>query len=61
MLAPLDDVVVRIDSVELYGKVSEGSVTDDGAHLVTVVYNMAAGDALDDVIERGRQPFKRSD
>jgi class 3 adenylate cyclase len=49
-LAPLDDVVVRIAEVELYGKVSECAVIDD-EYVLTVVYNTAAGEVLDQVID----------
>ena len=50
MLAPLDDVVLRIGAIELYGKVSESAVTDNGEGLLTVVYNTVAGDSLDHLV-----------
>jgi hypothetical protein len=50
MLAPLDDVVLRIGTIELYGKVSESAVTDTGAGLLTVVYNTVAGDSLNHLV-----------
>jgi class 3 adenylate cyclase len=53
MLAPLDDVVLRIDAIELYGKVSECAVTDDGVCLLTLVYNAVAGDSLDHLVTDG--------
>jgi len=61
MLAPFDDVVLRIDDVELYGKVSESGVTDDGRSLVTVVYSTVAGDSLDGVIGGADPGITRSD
>ncbi len=56
MLAPLDDVVLHVDDIELYGKVSESAVTDDGAGLLTIVYNTVAGSSLDHLISAGSQP-----
>jgi hypothetical protein len=53
MLAPLDDVVLRIDAIELYGKVSECAVTDDGVCLLTLVYNAVAGDSLAHLVTDG--------
>lgn len=47
MLAPLDDVVLHADNVELFGKVSETAVTDHGRCLVTVVYSTVAGTSVD--------------
>jgi class 3 adenylate cyclase len=47
MLAPLDNALLRVGTMELYGRVSECAVTDDGACLMTVVYNAAAGEAVD--------------
>jgi adenylate cyclase len=56
MLAPLDDVVLRIHDIELYGKVSESAVTDDGTGLLTVVYNTVAGDSLNHLVRAESHP-----
>jgi class 3 adenylate cyclase len=53
MLAPLDDVVLRIGAIELYGKVSECAVTDDGVCILTLVYNAVAGDSLNHLFTDG--------
>jgi hypothetical protein len=52
MLAPFDDVVLHADTVELYGKVSETAVTDDGRCLVTLVYSTVAGTSVDQLMAR---------
>lgn len=52
VLAPLDDVVLRLEEVELYGRVSESSVSSDGRHVLTVVYHAVAGTALERVLAR---------
>jgi hypothetical protein len=60
MLAPLDDVVLRIGAIELYGKVSESAVTDNGDGLLTIVYNTVAGDSLNHLVTippRAAAPF----
>jgi class 3 adenylate cyclase len=46
-LAPLDDVVLRVDHVEVFGKVSECALADDDRCVLTVVYNTVVGDSLD--------------
>jgi class 3 adenylate cyclase len=56
MFAPFDDVVLRVDSEELYGRVSESFLTDDGACALTLVYNAVAGDALDHLLEPAAAP-----
>ena len=56
MLAPLDDVVLRVGAIELYGKVSESAVTDNGAGLLTVVYNTVAGNSLDHLVTSPPRP-----
>lgn len=61
MLAPLDDVVLRIDDIELYGKVSESAVTDAGNSLITVVYSTVAGDSLNHLMVDRGAPLTRSD
>jgi class 3 adenylate cyclase/CheY-like chemotaxis protein len=47
MLAPLDDVVLRVDHVDVFGRVSECALTDDDRCVLTLVYNAAVGDSLD--------------
>jgi class 3 adenylate cyclase/CheY-like chemotaxis protein len=59
MLAPLDDVVLRVKAVDLYGRVSECEVTDDGACVFTLVYN-AVADTLDHVLDDQPPPISRS-
>jgi class 3 adenylate cyclase len=61
MLAPLDDVVVRIDQSELYGKVSESAVTDAGNSLITIVYSTAAGDSFDHLMANRSPRLTRTD
>jgi class 3 adenylate cyclase len=61
MLAPLDDVVLRIDDIELYGKVSESAVTDAGNSMITVVYSTVAGDSLNHLMVGSAADLRRSD
>jgi class 3 adenylate cyclase len=50
MLTPLDDVVLRVDEVVVFGKVSECALTEDDRCALTLVYNTAVGDSLDHLV-----------
>ena len=52
MLAPLDNALLRVNTIDLYGRVSECAVTDNGSCLLTLVYNAAAGDVVDHLVDR---------